>query len=353
MTPSYDEKKLEQLQGRVMGNAAGAIGLLMAYIGDQTGIYRMMEELGPSTHEVLAQKANVDARYLREWLSSNASMGYIEYDAEADTFHLTPEQAAIFSREGEPTCMQGFFQAVVGQYATHDTAIDIFKSGDGRPWDDHHSCCFCGTDRFFRPGYASFLTSEWIPSLKGVESTLISGGKIADIGCGLGASSLLMGEAYPKSQIYGFDFHGTSIESAQNEANERGVKNVSFEQVLAKEFPGKDYDLVCIFDALHDMGDPVGAARHIKNSLKPGGTFMVVEPNAADSLKENMNLFAGIMYGFSTTICVPVSRSQEVGLCLGAQAGERRISNVLREAGFSTINRVSETPTNMVLQAIA
>jgi 2-polyprenyl-3-methyl-5-hydroxy-6-metoxy-1,4-benzoquinol methylase len=186
-----------------------------------------------------------------------------------------------------------------------------------------------------------------------VESTLISGGKIADIGCGLGASSLLMGEAYPKSQIHGFDFHGTSIESAQNEANERGIKNVSFEQVLAKEFPGKDYDLVCIFDALHDMGDPVGAARHIKNSLKPGGTFMVVEPNAADSLKENMNLFAGIMYGFSTTICVPVSRSQEVGLCLGAQAGERRISNVLREAGFSTINRVSETPTNMVLQAIA
>ena len=184
MTTPYDEKKLEQLQGRVMGNAAGAIGLLMAYIGDQTGIYRIMEELGPSTHKVLAQKANVDARYLREWLSSNASMGYIEYDAEADTFHLTPEQAAIFSREGEPTCMQGFFQAVVGQYATHDKAIDIFKSGDGRPWDDHHLCCFCGTDRFFRPGYASFLPAEWIPSLKGVESTLISGVKIADIGGG-------------------------------------------------------------------------------------------------------------------------------------------------------------------------
>ena len=353
MTSSYNQKKLEELQGRVMGNAAGAVGLLMAYIGDQTGIYRTMEELGPSSHETLAKKAKVDARYLREWLSSNASMGYIEYNGETDTFHLTPEQAAIFSHEGEPTCMQGFFQAVVGQYATHEQAVDIFKSGEGRPWGEHHSCCFCGTDRFFRPGYASFLVSEWIPSLNGVENILKAGGKIADIGCGLGSSSILMAEAYPKSHVRGFDFHGPSIDSARDEAIQKGLKNVSFEQTLAKKFPGENYDLVCIFDALHDMGDPVGAATHIRNSLKPGGTFMVVEPNAADSLQENMNLFAGIMYGFSTTICVPASRSQEVGLCLGSQAGEKRISAVLREAGFSSVTRATETPTNMILQAIA
>ncbi len=353
MTTSYDQKKLEELQGRVMGNAAGAVGLLMAYIGDQTGIYKAMEELGPCSHETLAEKANVDARYLREWLSSNASMGYIDYDATSDTFCLTPEQAAIFSNEGEPTCMQGFFQSVVAQYATHDQAVDIFKSGDGRPWSDHHSCCFCGTDRFFRPGYASFLVSDWIPALSGVEKVLKFGAKVADIGCGLGSSSLLMGEAYPQSQIHGFDFHGPSIDSARGEASEKGIQNVYFEQVLAKEFPGQDYDLVCIFDALHDMGDPVGAAKHIRNSLKPGGTFMVVEPIAKDTLGENLNLFAGIMYGFSTTICVPVSRSQEVGLCLGSQAGEKRISDVLRQAGFCNVTRVTETPTNMVLQAIA
>ena len=350
---NFNQKKFEQLQGKVMGNAAGAVGLLMAYIGDQAGVYRALEKIGPCSHQKLAKEANVDERYLREWLSSNAAMGYIGYDAEKDEFVLSPEQAALFSHEGEPTCMQGFFQAVVGQFATHELAVDTFKTGEGRAWDDHHSCCFCGTDRFFRPGYAASLTSDWIPALTGVEAKLQAGAKIADVGCGLGSSSILMASAYPNSTVCGFDYHLSSIEKAMQSADREKLTNISFSQVLAKELPGNDYDLVCIFDALHDMGDPVGAAKKIKSALKPGGTFMVVEPLAGDSLEENMNLLSGIMYGFSTTICVPVSRSQEVGLCLGSQAGEKRISKVLKEAGFSKIKRVAETPGNMVLEAIA
>ena len=275
------------------------------------------------------------------------------YDAEQDECALSPEQAALFSHEGEPTCMQGFFQAVVGQFATHELAVDTFKTGEGRTWDDHHSCCFCGTDRFFRTGYAASLTSDWIPALTGVEAKLQAGARIADVGCGLGSSSILMASAYPNSTVCGFDYHLSSIEKAIQSADHEKLTNISFSQVLAKELPGNDYDLVCIFDALHDMGDPVGAAKRIKSALKPGGTFMVVEPLAGDSLEENMNLLSGIMYGFSTTICVPVSRSQEVGLCLGSQAGEKRLSKVLKEAGFSKIKRVAETPSNMVLEAIA
>jgi ubiquinone/menaquinone biosynthesis C-methylase UbiE len=349
----FNQQKFEQLQGKVMGNAAGAVGLLMAYIGDQTGVYQALERLGPCSHKKLAEEANVDERYLREWLSSNAAMGYVTYEAAEDEFSLSPEQAALFSHEGEPTCMQGFFQAVVGQFATHELAIDTFKTGNGRAWSDHHSCCFCGTDRFFKPGYAANLTTEWIPALTGIEAKLLKGAKIADVGCGLGSSSILMASAYPNSQVCGFDFHAPSIAKATQSAAREKLTNVSFFEVLAKKLPGNDYDLVCIFDALHDMGDPVGAAKQIKSVLKPGGTFMVVEPLAGDSLEENINLLSGIMYGFSTTICVPVSRSQEVGLCLGAQAGEKRISEVLKEAGFSKIKRVAETPNNMVLEAIA
>jgi 2-polyprenyl-3-methyl-5-hydroxy-6-metoxy-1,4-benzoquinol methylase len=350
---NFNQQKFEQLQGRVMGNAAGAVGLLMAYIGDQTGVYRALEKIGPCSHTKLAEEAKVDKRYLREWLSSNAAMGYVTYHVSEDEFSLSPEQAALFSHEGEPTCMQGFFQAVVGQFATHELAVETFKTGNGRSWTDHHSCCFCGTDRFFRTGYAASLTSDWIPALTGVEAKLIAGAKIADVGCGLGSSSILMASAYPNSTVCGFDFHAPSIAKAIQSAEREKLKNISFVEVLAKELPGNDYDLVCIFDALHDMGDPIGAAKKIRSVLKPGGTFMVVEPLAGDSLEENINLLSGIMYGFSTTICVPVSRSQEVGLCLGAQAGEKRLSEVLKEAGFSNIKRVAETPGNMVLEAIA
>ncbi len=348
-----DQEKFEELQGKVMEDVAGAIGVLMSYIGDQSGVYRALEEAGPCSYKDLSERAGVDARYLREWLSSNAAAGYVNYDAGSDSFSLSPEQAAIFAHDGEPTCMQGFFEAVVAQFATYETAVDVFKSGKGRPWSDHLPCCFCGTDRFFRPGYIANLVENWIPALDGVEAKLKAGAKVADIGCGHGSSTILLAESYPKSTVYGFDFHAPSIEKAKAKAEKAGIKNVEFEVVSAKEFPGSGYDLACIFDALHDMGDPVGAATHIKESLNPDGTFMVVEPLAADDLEGNLNLLGSIFYGFSTTVCVPTSRAQEVGLGLGSQAGEKRLTEVLNQGGFNQVRRATETPTNMVLEARA
>jgi len=350
---TLNEEKFNELLGKVMGDVGGAIGLFMAYIGDQTGVYKVLEDMGPCTHEELAQKSGIDARYLREWLSSNAAAGYIDYKAENDTFSLSPEQAAIFAHEGEPTCMQGFFQSVVSQIEAHETAVDVFKTGRGRAWGEHSASCFCGTDRFFRPGYAANLIQSWIPALDGVEDKLKAGAKIADIGCGYGSSTILLAQTYPNSMVHGYDFHAPSIEQARVKAKEAGLSNIEFHVDSAKDFPGNDFDFACIFDALHDMGDPVGAATHIKNSLKPGGSFMVVEPLAGDNLKDNLNLLGSIFYGFSTTICVPTSKSQEVGLALGAQAGEKKISDVLYQAGFSKVHRATETPTNMVLEAHA
>ena len=348
-----NEDKFNELFGKVLGDVGGAVGLLMAYMGDQAGVYKALEEAGPSTNEELAKKSGIDARYLREWLSSNVALGYIDYNQDTEQFSLSSEQAAIFAHEGEPTCMQGFFQAIVSQYETHETAVDVFKTGKGRPWGDHSNCCFCGTDRFFRPGYEANLVQDWIPALDGVEGKLKAGGKIADIGCGHGSSTVLLAQSYPNSVVHGFDFHGPSIEKAEAKAKAAGVTNIEFHTVAAKDYPGTDFDLACIFDALHDMGDPVGAASHIKKSLKPGGTFMVVEPLAGDSLGENLNVLSGIFYGFSTTICVPTSKAQDVGLALGAQAGEKKITQVLNEAGFSAVRRATETPTNMVLEARA
>ena len=349
----FDMQRFEALQGKVMGDVGGAMGLFMAYIGDQTGVYRALEEAGSCSDEELAQRTGLSQRYLREWLSANAAFGYVDYDGEADHFSLNPEQAALFAHEGDPTCMQGFFQAIVAQYATHETAVDVFRTGRGRPWGEHHQCCFCGTDRFFRPGYAMNLVSSWIPALDGVEARLREGAKVADVGCGLGSSTLLMAQSYPNSIIHGYDFHPPSIDEAHHKAAAAGVSNVDFQVSTAKTFPGQGYDLVCIFDALHDMGDPVGAARHIRESLKPGGVFMLVEPMAGDSLAENLNVLSGIFYGFSTTVCVPTSKSQEVGLGLGAQAGERRLTEVLTDAGFTHVRRATQTPTNLVIEAVA
>ncbi|HXI87252.1 MAG TPA: class I SAM-dependent methyltransferase [Parvularculaceae bacterium] len=347
----FNQERFDTLFGKVLGDVGGAMGLLMAYIGDQTGVFRALEEIGPCTAESLAKKAGVDPRYLREWLSAVAATGYVDYDAKKDAFSLSPEQAAIFSHEGEPTCMQGFFEAVVSQYASHDAAVDVFRSGRGRPWSEHKACCFVGTDRFFRPGYAANLVQSWIPALNGVEEKLKKGGKIADIGCGHGSSSVLMAQAYPNAVVHGYDFHGPSIEAAREKAKKAGVRNVEFHQVAAKDIKEDGFDFACIFDALHDMGDPVGAARTVRKMLKPDGAFMVVEPAAGDALKDNLNVLSGIFYAASTTICVPTSRAQEVGLCLGAQAGQKRLSAVLNEAGFSKVRRAAETPTNMVLEA--
>ena len=346
-----NEEKFEQLFGKVLSDVSGAIGVLMSFIGDQAGVYKVLEDTGACSHTVLAEKSGINARYLREWLSCNVALGYIDYNVELDLFSLSAEQAALFAHDGEPTCMQGFFQAVVSQYETNDIAVDVFKTGRGRPWSEQSVACFCGTDRFFKPGYAANLIQSWIPALSGVENKLHLGGKIADIGCGHGSSTILMAQSYPNSTVYGYDYHAPSIIQARAKAEQAGLTNIEFQTVSAKDYPGKNYDLVCIFDALHDMGDPVGAARHIKQSLDSDGTFMVVEPMANDTLAENRSLLNAIFYGFSTTICLPTSCSQEVNLGLGAQAGQTKLTEVLHQAGFSLVRRATETPTNMVLEA--
>ena len=257
-TGAIDQAKLEALSGKVMGDISGAMGLYMSYIGDQSGVYTALEEHGPGTVEQLAAATDLNERYLHEWLSANAALGYVTYDPANEAFHLTPEQAAVFAHDGEPTCMQGFFQSVMGQFATYEKAVETFQSGRGRPWEDHHECCFCGTDRFFRPGYVANLVENWIPALTDTQAKLEAGGTVADIGCGHGSSTILLAEQYPQSTIHGYDFHAPSIEAAKKKALDAGLTNVEFFVSDAKAVPDNDYDFACIFDALHDMGDPVG-----------------------------------------------------------------------------------------------
>jgi len=350
MSEEIDMARVEELAGKVIGDVAGAMSLYMAYLGDQVGIFEALDGAGRLTPGQLADRLGTSEKYVHEWLGSVSAAGYVTFHPESGTFSLTPEQALVFAREGQPACMQGFFQAVVSQFESHEKAVETLRSGKGRPWSDQTQCCFCGTDRFFRPGYAASLTSEWIPALDGVEAKLKQGAKIADIGCGHGSSSILMAQAYPNSTVTGFDFHPPSIEAAKAKARAAGVENVRFEVASAQDYPGEGYDFACIFDALHDMGDPVGAAAHIRETLTEDGTFMLVEPMAGDSLGENLNPLGQIFYAFSTTVCTPASLAQEVGLGLGAQAGQKRLTEVLNEAGFTSVRRASETPTNMVLE---
>ncbi|MFL0355960.1 methyltransferase domain-containing protein [Erythrobacter sp. GH1-10] len=348
-----DMHQLETLAGKVIGDVAGALSLYMAYIGDQAGLFDAMDAAGPCTAERLAEKTGLNPKYLHEWLGSVSAAGYVTFDPASETFSLSEEQALVFGREGQPACMQGFIMAVVSQYEENDKAVDIFKSGKGRPWGDHSQCLFCGTDRFFRPGYMANLVDNWIPALAGVEDKLKSGAKVVDVGCGQGSSTILMAEAYPQSNFVGIDYHAPSIEEARRKAHAVGLENVEFAVATAQDYPGDGFDFACIFDALHDMGDPVGAARHVRESLKDDGTFMLVEPMAGDSMAENMNPLGQIFYAFSTTVCTPNSLSQDVGLGLGAQAGQERLTEVLQEAGFSSVERAAETPTNMVLEVTA
>jgi len=353
-TPASDVnmEKLDEFVGKVMEDIGGSFALLLSFIGDQTGVYRTLRDIGPCSTTELAKASRVDERYLREWLSAQAAAGYVVYDEQDDTFSISPEQAIVLAQEGHPACMQGLFQLLVSQYTTHDKAIDVFRSGDGRPWNEHHGCCFCGTDRFFRPGYAANLVESWLPALDGVTAKLEQGVRVADVGCGHGSSTVLMAQAYPSSTFFGYDFHAPSIASASEKAEQAGVaSNTRFVAASAKEIPAEGFELICMFDALHDMGDPVGAARRLRECLNPDGTLMLVEPLAGDELTDNLHLLGQIFYSASTLICTPTSRAQEVGLALGAQAGERRLAAVLREAGFTRIRRATETPTNMVIEA--
>jgi SAM-dependent methyltransferase len=315
------------------------------------GLYKAMAEHGPMTSVELAERTGTAERYIREWLANQAASGYVEYDAATERFHMTPEQVMVFANDDSPALMIGGFFSAVAVARDEPRLTEAFRTGAGVAWGEHDGCLFCGTAKFFRPSYQTHLVSEWIPALDGVEAQLRAGARVADVGCGYGISTMIMAEAYPKSQFFGFDYHAASIEDARAMAEARGLENVRFEIATAKDFPGKDYDFVTIFDALHDMGDPVGAAAHVRSALKPGGTFMMVEPFAEDRLEDNLNPVARVYYGFSTAVCTPSSLSQEVGAALGAQAGEARLGAVLREAGFATHRRAMATPFNLILEA--
>lgn len=350
--PVVDQDNLNKVFGRVMGDVGGALGLLIGYMGDQLGLYRALADGGAMTGEQLAAATGLNERSVREWLAANATARYVDYDPATGTFSMTPEQTVVFAGEGHPQCAQGLFQNIMSLFIDEPKVTEAYRTGSGVPWSDRHPCLFCGTERFFRPHYAMSLAKSWIPALDGMKERLDAGARVADIGCGHGSSTILLAKSFPNSTFYGFDYHGPSIEHAQERAKEAGVDgNTVFETVTAKDFPGHDYDMVAIFDALHDMGDPVGAAAHIRSVLKDDGIFMVVEPFAGDGLEENMTLLGRLSYAASAMVCTQASLAQEVGLALGAQAGQKRLTEVLNEAGFSQVRRAAETEANIVLEA--
>jgi SAM-dependent methyltransferase len=349
-----DMQKLDALVGRLVGDVGAAMSGALVVLGDQVGIFKAMADGTPMSVQDLAAKTGIKERYLREWLSAQAAADYVAYDEKTDRFSLTPEQAMVFAEENSPAFFVGAFEVVQSMWMDEPKIADAFRTGKGLGWHEHSTCLFRGTERFFRPGYNSHLVNEWIPALAGVEAKLKAGASVADVGCGHGASTILMAQAYPASRFTGFDYHGPSIERAKAAAKDAGVADrVTFQQGSAAEFPGRGYDMVAMFDCLHDMGDPVGAGRHVKETLGPNGTWLIVEPFANDHLKDNLNPVGRVYYGASTMICTPASLSQEVGLGLGAQAGEMKLRMVALDAGFTHFRRATETPFNMVFEVRA
>ncbi|HEX7438386.1 MAG TPA: class I SAM-dependent methyltransferase [Caldimonas sp.] len=348
---ALDEAKLNAFMGNFVHDFGAALHAATIVVGDQLGLYKELAK-GPSSVEDLARATETDARYLREWLSAQAASGYVEYDPATDRFSMTEEQAFALAEEGSPAFIPGAFQIVVAQFKAIPKIAKVMRTGLGLGWHEHDTALFNGTERFFRPGYLANLVSQWLPALDGVDDRLRAGARVADVGCGHGASTLIMAQAYPESHFVGFDYHAPSIEHARRAAHEAGVASrVRFEVASAKTFPGTDYDLVAVFDCLHDMGDPVGAAEHVRRSLRPDGAWLIVEPFANERLEDNLNPVGRIFYAASTFICTPASRSQEVGLCLGAQAGEARIRDVVAKGGFSRFRRAHQTPFNLIYEA--
>jgi SAM-dependent methyltransferase len=351
---AIDPDALNALLGRAVQDMGAALQAPLILIGDKLGLYRAMGDGEPVTAAELAKKTGTAERYIREWLNANAAGQLVQYDAATGKYFMTPEQAMVLALEDTPVHLPGFYHLLASVMKDEEKLTEIYRTGKGMGWHEHEKGLFEGTERFFRPTYLANLVSNWIPALDGVEAKLKTGAQVADIGCGHGASTLLMAKSYPASKFYGFDYHGPSIEMARAKAEEAGVADrVTFEVAPAKSFPGRGYDLVGFFDCLHDMGDPVGAAKHVKTTLALGGTWMIVEPTASDDTAENHNPVGRIFYSASATICVPCSLAQEVGLGLGAQAGPGRIEKVVREGGLTHFRKAAETPFNMVFEVRA
>jgi SAM-dependent methyltransferase len=349
---AVDGAKLESFVFRAVDEVGATLNAALVVMGDKLGLYRALAGAGPLTPEELADRTDTNARYVREWLCNQAAGGYVEYDSATGRYTLPPEQAVALTDEDSPAYLPGFFQIAIGSVLDSPRITEAVKTGDGIGWHDHVHDVHEGCERFFRPGYNANLVSSWLPALDGVVEKLERGAKVADVGCGHGASTILMAKTYPRSTFVGSDYHGGSIETARRRAEEAGVADrVTFEVTPAAGYSGSDYDLVTMFDCLHDMGDPAGAARHVRETLAEDGTWMIVEPAAGDRVEDNLNPVGRAYYGFSTLLCTPASLSQEVGLALGAQAGEARIRDVVIAGGLTRFRRAAETPFNLVFEA--
>lgn len=352
MERSLDPAKLEAFMGKMVGDMGAAMSGALVIVGAKLGLYKALAQGGAATPAELAERTGLFERYVREWLAAQAASGFVEHDAESGRFTMSPEQVMALADDSAPTYLADAFELIASTYIDEPKITEAFRTGKGVGWHEHHECLFRGTERFFRPGYRGNLVASWLPALEGVVAKLEMGARVADIGCGAGASTIIMAEAFPNSRFTGYDYHAPSIDRARQAAAEAGARgNVTFEVAAAKDLGARDLDLAACFDCLHDMGDPVGAARKVREALKPDGTFMLVEPFAKDELADNLTPVGRMFYSASTMICTPGSLAQEVGLGLGAQAGPRRLGEVLAQAGFTRVRNAVETPFNLVIEA--
>ena len=352
MAQALNEAKLHEFVGKMLGDIGGAMSVPTVRIGIRLGLFERLAE-GDATAAELAERAGgLHQRYVREWALAQTANGYIDYDPASDKFSISPEQAMVFVNQDSPVYLAGAFELVAAMIESEAKVEECFRHGTGVRWGDHAGCLFCATGAFFRPGYVNNIVQGWIPALDGVEAKLKAGARVADVGCGVGFSTLLMAEAYPASQFTGYDFHEPSIQEARRHAADHGLGDrVKFEVAAAKDIAETGYDLVTMYDCLHDMGDPRGCAAHMRRIVTPGGTWMIVEPNAGDNPQDNFNPVGRLYYNASTMICVPTSLDQEVGEGLGAQAGEARLTQVIKDGGFASVRRATDGPFNMVLEA--
>jgi SAM-dependent methyltransferase len=347
-----DPDRLNAFMGKMVSDFGAALNASLMLVGDKLGLYKALAAKGPMTSSELAKAAGASERYVREWLATQAASGYVEYEAASGKFSMLPEQVLALADEDSPVFMGATANLVAASFLDEPKITEAFKTGKGVGWNRRSECLFCGTARFFRTGYKHHLVQEWLPALDGVVDKLKRGAKVADVGCGLGVSTRLMAEAFPNSRFFGFDYHEGSIETARQMAKEAGLGNrMSFDVHTAKTYPAQNYDLVCFFDCLHDMGDPVGAIKHVREAMADDGTCMLIEPFANDRLEDNLNPVGRVYYAASTMICTPASLDQEVGLALGAQAGEARLRDVVHQGGLSRLRRATETPFNLILEA--